>query len=180
MVTVWKSIWYIAKNPGHAQVRWPENTLWQRSTTLVLESRKVCWLLFSGNQFRPKNQVKRTHCVINCFHWSINCWVTWKTSTPCGSPGPGLRTPAHPAASPGPGLRTQHTLRLSRTRSEDPALWWRNPPGNGPTHQRHSPWCRCRCAWRLQYILYQQDYRGYTARCEPLISLRQKGEFTVC
>ena len=39
----------------------------------------------------PRNQAWTFYRVVNCFHWSIKCCLTIKTSTPCDSPGPGLR-----------------------------------------------------------------------------------------
>ena len=77
-----------------------------------------------------------------CLVLRKHCWggrycksVDQDPSTPWGSPGPGVRTPAHPevlqdqewgpstlCSSPGPGVRTQNTLQLSRTRNEDPSI----------------------------------------------------------
>ena len=50
--------------------------------------------LRSATNSDPRNQVRWINCVIICFNWSINYWVTTKASAPCGSPGPGLPTPA--------------------------------------------------------------------------------------
>ena len=65
----------------------------ERSSFLVLESHRVCCFCFCPNSSNSvQTQETRWGELTVQSTALIKCWVTRKASTPCGSPGPGMKT----------------------------------------------------------------------------------------